>query len=409
MKKEKIMKILQYDDWKEKIAFDNFIYKSVRRHSLQLNTFEREIVDVQIDYYRTHFSLLQIMNHFKTLKTDLAKTLFIKEVLKRQDELLYIPKQLQDYFQKKIRNEFKEFEGFFNLMLDKALDKKPVNTIIAPIKTILGEYYKPVIKFVDKYRKMKPIRVVQRTLKPGVFENMAREQIYNVQQDLVLTKIFGRSSIRRNVPISIVDEYGYGEWVSKHISPIGNKFFLYSNANRLTDEELEHMIYFNIYPGKGHFYNTILNPQKNICFDNGATFLINGWAMFAMCHTRSSAHAMSLMSEGSVICHHLLSKNLEKAYDFIFFYLLSKFPKAKAIRYLVDYTQYPGHYLSYILGGFATDLVIKNHFASTPADYLETLSTINCGDFFALYSPKMQSKIAKSNIVAKVSSKFNQV
>jgi hypothetical protein len=115
------------------------------------------------------------------------------------------------------------------------------------------------------------------------------------------------------------------------------------------------------------------------------------------------------MSEGSVICHHLLSKNLEKAYDFIFFYLLSKFPKAKAIRYMVDYTQYPGHYLSYILGGFATDLVIKNHFASTPADYLETLSTINCGDFFALYSPKMQSKIAKSNIVAKVSSKFNQV
>ena len=402
------MKILQYDDWKQKIAFDNFIYKTVKRHSRQLNTFEREIMSAQIDFYRNHFSLLQIMNHFKTLKTDLAKTLFIKEVLKRQDGLLFLPKQLKDFFKKKINTEFKEFEGFFNLMFEKALNKKPVNPIIPMLKTILGDYYKPTIKFVDKYRKMKPIRVVQKTLKSGLYESLAREQIHAVQNDLVLTKIYGRSSIRKNVSISIVDEYGYGEWVSKYISPIGNKFFLYSNGKRLTDEELEHMIYFNIYPGQGHFYNTILDPMRSICFDNGATFLINGWAMFAMCHTRSSAHAMSLMSEGSVICHELLSKNLAKAYENLYIYLLAKFPKAKAISYMLDYSQYPGHYLSYILGGFATDLVIKNNFANTPQDYLTTLSTINCGDFFALYSPKMQRTIARNNIVAKVSSKFNK-
>ena len=74
--------------------------------------------------------------------------------------------------------------------------------------------------------------------------------------------------------------------------------------------------------------------------------------------------------------------------------------------YMINYTQYPGHFMSYILGGFATDLVIKNGFANTPIDYLNSLRTINCGDFFALYSPKMQRKIAETNITAKVVKRF---
>lgn len=400
------MRLLQYADWKQRLPFDNVVYKAVKKHSLRLNTYERELMDIQIEFYRRHFSLLQIMKHFKTIKTDLGREVFIKAVLKRQDGILYIPDILVPYFKKRINDEFPRFAGFFELMLNKATSQKPTNPMINISKKLLGEYYRPVLKFIDKYRKMPQVKVVQKTLSPSAYENTTRDLIQKLQQDNVLTTIYGRSSIRRNVAISIVDDYGYGEWVSKNVTFNNNRLFIYSNNNKLTNVQLEHMIYFNVYPGYGYFYNTVVDETQNISFDNGATYLINGWAMYAMCHSRSSAYAMSLMSEGSSICHFLLKKNLKKAYEDTYLYLLGRYTKAKALDYMLDYTQYPGHYLSYILGGFATDLVIKNGFANNPVDYLKTLSTINCGDFFALYSPRMQKKIYKTNITAKVSNKF---
>ena len=67
------MKILTYPDWKQRIAFDNVIYKDVKRYSLGLSTLEREIMDAEINFYRGHFSLLQVMKHFKTLKSQKDK------------------------------------------------------------------------------------------------------------------------------------------------------------------------------------------------------------------------------------------------------------------------------------------------------------------------------------------------
>ena len=401
------MKLLHYRDWKRKLPFDNIVYKDVKRYSLRLNTYERELMDIQIDYYRNNFSLLQVMNHFKTLKTTEEIESFIKSVLKRQDGLLYIPNCLASYFKKLIKTEYSKYSAFFEILLNKALTKKPVNTYLPVAKAILGNYYKPVVKFLNRYSKMDLIRPISKKVPPAGYENTARNYIQKLQSDFTLSSIFGRSSFRKNLPISIVNDYGYGEWVSKEVSFNNNRFFLYSNHNNLTDVQIEHMVYFNVYPGYGHFFTTVLENNNKIMFDNGATYLINGWAMYAMCHSESSAYAMSMMSEGSVIVKNLLSKKLEKAYEDIYVYLLGLYPKQKVITYMLNYTQFPGNYMSYILGGFATDLVIKNGFANTPIDYLNSLRTINCGDFFALYSPKMQKKIAETNITAKVLNRFN--
>ena len=401
------MKLLHYKDWKRRLPFDNIVYKDVKRYSLRLNTYERELMDIQIEYYRNNFSLLQVMNHFKTLKTKEEIENFIKSVLKRQDGLLYIPNCLKTFFKKKINDEFSTYKAFFEILLTKCLEKKPENTYLPIAKAILGDYYKPVMKYVNRYSKMKLIKTIKKKVPTAGYENMARDIIYRCQSDFTLSSIFGRSSFRRNLPISIVDDFGYGEWISKQVTYNNNRLFLYSNHNTLTDVQIEHMVYFNVYPGYGHFYTTILEGNNKISFDNGATYLINGWAMYAMCHSESSAYAMSMMSEGSVIMKKLLSKKLDKAYEDIYVYLLGLYPKQKVMSYIINYTQFPGHYMSYILGGFATDLVIKNGFANTPIDYLNNLRTINCGDFFALYSPKMQKKIADTNITAKVVQRFN--
>ena len=401
------MKLLHYPDWKRRIAFDDAVYKEVKRYSLRLNTYERELMDVQIEFHRNFFSLQQVMTHFKTLKTKEQIETFIKAVLKRQDNLIYIPNLLKTYFKDKIKKEYSTYQAFFDILLNKALEQKPENIYLPIAKSILGDYFKPTMKFVNRYSKMNIPLLTRKKVAPAGYVNMARDYIYNFQSDLTLSAIFGRSSFRRDLPISIVDDYGYGEWVSKTVSFNNNRFFIYSNHSSLTDIQLEHMIYFNVYPGYGHFYNTVLEDNNKISFDNGARYLINGWAMYAMCHTESSAYAMAKMAEGAYIAKKLLNKKLDKAYEDIYVYLLGEYPKQRAISYMLNYTQEPGHYLSYVLGGFATDLVIKNGFANTPYDYLRSLRTINCGDFFALYSPKMQRKIANTNITAKVVNKFN--
>ena len=84
------MRLLSYGNWKQRLPFDNIIYKDVKRYSLRLNSFEREIMDKQINFYRSHFSLIQVMNHFRTLKTKMGKDVFIKAVLKRSENILYL-------------------------------------------------------------------------------------------------------------------------------------------------------------------------------------------------------------------------------------------------------------------------------------------------------------------------------
>ncbi len=401
------MKLLNYSDWKRRLPFDNIVYKDVKRYSLRLNTYERELMDIEINYYRTKFSLLQVMQHFKKLKNKNDIETFIKSVLKRQDNLLYIPNCMATYFHKKIATEFASYKAFFEILLTKALNKKPENTYLPVVKELLGDYYKDVMKYVKRYSKMDYDLAVKKKLPTAAYENTARNYIVKVQNDFTLASIFGRSTFRKTLPISIVDDYGYGEWISKNVSYNTNRFFLYSNHNTLTDEQIENMVYFNVYPGYGHFYTTVLENNNDIMFDNGATYLINGWAMYAMCHSESSAYAMNMMAEGAYITKQLLSKKLDDAYEDIYVYLLGKYPKNTVMKYMVNYTQYPGHYMSYILGGFATDIVIKNGFANTPIDYLKSLRTINCGDFFSLYSPKMQKKIANTNITARVVERFN--
>jgi len=399
------MKVLAYSDWKQRIAFDNIIYKDVKRYSLMLNTLEREIMDTEINFYRTHFSIMQVMNGFKFLKTKKDKETFIKAVLKRTDNILYTPYILAPYFKKLIREEFAEYSSFFLLLLQKATEQTSQNQLIDIYKAVFGKYYKSVVKSVAKKSKEKELKIVQKKLHFASYENKARDLIRDLQFDLGLANTFGRSSIRRSVPISVVDEYGYGEWKSKNVSFGNNRFFLYSNHNKLTDKELEYMVNFNVYPGYAHFYQQFDNLD-NICFDTGSTFLINGWAMYSACFSKNTAYSNNMLIEGSIIANNLLKKDLEKSYENIWVYLLGKYPKEKAISYMLDYTQYPGHYLSYVMGAFGIKECIRKGFANTPLEFLNNINQINCGDFFAIYSPKQQRKLAKTNITAKVVDKF---
>lgn len=401
------MKILETKDWKNVIAFDNITYKNVKRYSLMLNTFEREIMEKEIVFYRKHFSIQQVMTHFRKLKTKKDKEIFIKAVLKRQDNIFYLPNEIRSHYLKIIRRDFADAKDFFEILLNKACNQSKVNIVKKLYRDVLGDFYSPVKNLVNKYRKRKETPISKKYLKMEAIENTARSLIGELQNDYHLSVIYGRSQIRKSIPISIVNDYGYGEWISKNVSYNNNRFFIYSNNNRLTDIGLKHMVYFNVYPGYAHFYNTVAGDvKKNTCFDNGSTLLINGWAMYAMCHNESSAYSQNLLIEGTNIAHFLLANNIEKGYEHAYNYLLGKYPRNKAIDYMCDYTQYPGHYLSYVLGALAIETSLNKGFAHTPVEFLQNLSTIDCGDYLCLYSPKKQKLMCKKIITAKVVDKF---
>ena len=402
------MKVLSYSDWKQRICFDNIMYKEVKRFSLSLNTMEREIMEVQIDFYRKHFSVLQVMKHFKSLKKREDVEIFIKAVLKRKENLLFLPDSMLEYFRKKIKSEFKDYEAFFTILVEYANHQKPINPMPNIYKKIFGYYYKGIVKDVKTYARKEEFKALSKTLKPEGIETFARDQIAKLQVDTKLAAMWGRCTTRRNVPISIVDEYGYGEWISKNVTFNTNRYFIYSNNNKLTNVELEHYVYFNVYPGLAHFYENVAKPENRIKFDNGATYFINGWGMYAMCRCRNSAFSTSLLIESSIIAKHLLNKNMAKGYEDVYVYLLGRYPKSKALEYMLDYTQYPGHYLSYVLGGLAFNQMMIHNFATTPEDLLKSLAHINCGDHFAIYHPKVQKKIARTSITAKVAPRFNK-
>ena len=115
------------------------------------------------------------------------------------------------------------------------------------------------------------------------------------------------------------------------------------------------------------------------------------------------------MIEGTHIAHMLLKSNLEKAYESVYVYLLGKYPKSKAIDYMLDYTQKPGHYLSYVLGELSIETAFSKGFASTPIEFLNNLKQINIGDYICLYCPKKQKKIGKKIITSRVVDKFFKV
>ncbi len=397
------MIILEYPNWKQRLPFDNDIYKDVKRYTLRLNTLERELTNVEIDYYRSRFSLEQVMRTFKTLKKDSEKENFIKAVLKRGDNILYLPDCLVQYYKDKIKKEFKEFSAFFEIMLDKAQKANHRNDIYPMYKALLGNYYKVVMSKIDKLGRKKAQPIYSKRVKSTGYDVFARDLVSKYKLDVMLGTIFGRCSIIGRLPIAVVDDYGMGEWISKKVSYATDKFFLYTNHKSLTENGLDDMVLYNVYPGKAHFYNRVLEKDNGICFDNGANILINGWASYASCHSKSLAYSYSQLTEKATMARFALKKNLKKGYESAWVYIMSRYPKDRATQIMVDIVSFPGNYLSSIIGHMTIEEILKTDFAMGPNDFLDVMANVNCGNYLGIYHPKVQTKLAETSITAKVS------
>ena len=401
------MVLLEYHNWKKRVPFDNTIYKDVKRYALRLNTIERELMNLEIYFYRSRFSLEQVMRSFKYLKKDSEKETFIKAVLKRCDHLLYLPDCLVNYYKAKIKKDFPDFRAFFEIVLNKANKQTDKNPLPALYKPLLGRYYKPIMGKIDKFARIEALRTYGKKIKPDAYDAVTRDSMNKLKLDTVLATVFGRCKQAGRLPLSIVDDYGRGAWISKKVSYATDRFFLYTNRKSISDEQIDHMLLYNVYPGKGHFYGTVLEKNNNICFDNGARILIEGWADYAACHSKGMAYSYSMLAERCRMSKYILKKRLKKGYKDAWVYIMSRYPKDRATEIMVDCTQFPGNYLASVIGHFGIEEIIDTDFANGPKDFLEVMGGVNCGDYLAVYHPKVQRKLAETSITARVSKRIS--
>lgn len=368
-----------YEDkkWKNKVAFDNNVYKEIKRYSFNLDEDSKKILDKEIEFYRHNFSLLQVMEFFDML-SESDKAHFKEIVMKRISGILFCPKPLKQYFVDIINSKYSDDKEFFMFLLTTATTKKCKNVAIPLYKAILGKYYNDVKREIIKYSKRKYEDIPNIKIK-NVEDSISRLE-KSILDDRLLQGIWGEKDDTKCV-ISYEKTSGFGRLNSHYFNGTPVDFVTIHTLG----DNVEYQYYRNVYPGKSHFLNSIFQNQTRN-FDLGSRWVINGWSMFSSLHARKSIYTKNSKILSANILKPLLTiKNYNTAIEQSYIYMLTKMSHKQAINNLLFLTQKVGTIESYVLGGIATELVISSGWATSPMDLLRKYRKVNLGDFFALY------------------------
>ncbi len=380
------MDIFTNRNWKFNIAFDNNAYKEIMHHSFLYEPKERDILNYQIDFYRKNFTFEQLIRSFRVLKTSDEIATFKDAVVKRKNGIMFMPKELKQYYLDIINTEFPNHKEFLMEMLLLACNKKcGKNPMLGVYKKLLGCYYNPVKAKLANYAKR---RAVKPKTSPynGDYRAMTKHIIKDLSLDLLSQGIWGKYDVD-NLRIDCTSEVGTGKFITKHLFNSDTDSFLIQTAgNTLSLDELKLSIYGNVYPGRGHIINTLLY-KRSYNFDGGAEFILHGWSVFSAWHIYNTAYTKYSKVLYSKINNFLLHGNWQDSLTKMYYFLLGHFSKQEATRLMIMITQYPGKFESYVMGALATEQLIHKKFATSPMGLLDEYKKRNLADFFALFKP----------------------
>ena len=155
------MEIIKDSMWKYKLAFDNDLYKIVKRYSFNLFPKAKSELSFEIDFYRTFFSIEQVIDVLSLIKKN-KKTVdsFKKVVNKRINYLLFCPTQLVSHYKSIINEKFYDENKKWLLEILNIAKNKGISILPKLFyKNILGKkIFKHVSKTCKKYAKRKNIR-----------------------------------------------------------------------------------------------------------------------------------------------------------------------------------------------------------------------------------------------------------
>ena len=374
------------NEWKFEIAFNNAKYIDAKNYTLYLKGKEKQVMDIQLEFYRTHFSFDQLIQKMRVVD-DNKRHILMVVASRYVMNILHTPYMLKQHYLKIINDEFPKYKKVLVIMLNYSIQKtSPKNPITHIYKAVFGKYLPKIKRKIDKYSKRK-LQFVPLSQKLTEFDYL--REVRNLERQMFNDKasqgIFGRYSLY-NTTYNYNNLFGLGEYTFGKTTHGGDDLFVINSNNyTLNINQLHHMTYLNLYPGKGHFVNTLYSKTRTTCFDTGSTYLVNGWATFAMWHYNQNTYTRNLKVIAGNIGKAFFAHNLEKASAKVYNYLLGIMPKDAATNYLIYMTQYPGLLESYIFGAIATEETINQGFASSPLGLLDEYKRVNLGDFFFEY------------------------
>ena len=374
------------NEWKYEIAFNNERYIDAKNYTLLLKPQEKAVMDLQLEFYRKHFSFDALIGKLRTADERRQSTLLLV-ACKNIKNILHTPRVLKQYYLKIINSELPRYKNTLVAILNESIKKSgKVNPSKKLYKAILGSYYGVTKRKMKKYakRKMEFVPLSQK-LTEFSYINQVRDMERFMVADEVGQGIFGKYSLY-NTQFAYNNLFGLGEYhFEKPTTGANDLFVINSNNYALSINKLNHMIYLNLYPGKGHCLNSVYSKSRITCFDLGATYLINGWSLFAMWHYNQNTYTRNLKAIGGKVGEAFLAGNFEKGYMRAYNFLLGILPKDEATKYLILMTQYPGYLESYLFGAIATEESINKGFASSPLNLINSYKNVNLGDFFFEY------------------------
>lgn len=383
------MKIFDGRDWKYKIAFDNDTYKEVMHHAFSYEAREREILDYQIEFYRKHFTFQQLIKSFRVLNTDEEIAEFKAAVYKRKENILYCPKELKQYYLNLIKKSFREHAEFLTEMLGFACQQNSAKNPLMPVyKKIFGVYFRPVKNKLKQYahRAIHNYKPVPAGDDPADLKRVVKGTIKKVAADPLSMGIWGNSDLS-NIRIDCTNDIGCGKLISKQFfKGAQDTYIIQTNESKITTYQLVYGVYRNVYPGRAHILNSLLE-DRIYSFDSGADYIVNGWSTFAAWHIYPCEYTRYMKNLNGRIAYKMLTGNWQKSITDIYFLLLGRMGKDDAINHIIEITQYPGRFEGYVMGAIATELLIKKKFATSPMGLLDEYKKRNVADFFALFKP----------------------
>ena len=386
------MQLLLNDRWKYEICFDNAVLEEVRSFSGTLKGAEKVLFDKEIEHYKTYFSFDQVIKTLTFLKTENDIQAFMKKVLRKKENIVFCPNALKSYYELKIAKI-----GFFEKELKELLNYACTDGAFPNMNELYTNIFgKPAFKkacaMTYKYAKRSHKLDKQPRLNSTYYKTFIEDLRKQCTYDFATHGVWGKYQNKDFILLENADN-AKGTFKSRKLTFSSDTFIINTNAGTINERQLRSSFYFNIYPGYSHFYNNVINDEDStLKYDNGASFLINGWATFAAWHYKPDNYTRYRKDKNAKLISYLLKQNNKKGIKKLYLHLLGSYGKSMALTLLKAITQYRGYIESYVLGCFVTEQLIDSSFCLGPADYLDKLHNLNVGDFFVHYF-----NIAKEN------------
>ncbi|MBE6959624.1 MAG: M1 family metallopeptidase [Ruminococcaceae bacterium] len=370
-------------DWKYKIFFDETIQSQVDRFIACLQGEERNIYNKIKNYFLSFYSISILID---AIKSDPQKASdLIGYALATREHVIKTPKLLHQLLMDDISDLDITAAGKSDLsnLLEFSVNYGCEMNYLDICETLFGDWF-PLM--IEEVMKVTELQKVDHGVKLSVQDVSQLYQNFYKQllESHCLKDKFGSCAIG-SYETRIENGVGFAEWWDRELlDSKEDLLILYTNADSLNSNDLYYTIIHEMYPGHGHFYNSVTHSGHLV--DHGAMSIIEGWATYVEWNSIESTYAENCRNNALFFLRENAINDVnERAVRAYQRKIKQGYSETEALRTTRYATQYLGFLEAYYYGAIWIELFMNKKGVS-PHEFITFLSNQNVGDFFATWA-----------------------